>query len=509
MIFEFTSPDGKTYEVEGPDGSTREEAFQQLQAKIGQDSPTNTNLNRARVVGTAAVGELGNLATIPHKVLQGMDWLRGKLDPENAAKYEGWRQERERDAPSVKDFIENKLGLPTDSEAEAKRLGVKRDDTLKALEAGVKMTAGMGALGAGRRASAITGLAAGAGHAVGDEAGEIVGAFAGPLVAGKLASRAAARQQSKAAPTPEQLSQKADDAFARMRQADAVVSEPALARLGARIEADLARQNFTPAVHTQTATIAKELGDLLNKGPATYTLAGGLGRAGVPGPVRFDQLHGFRQVINAGIGNSVPNSADARLLSRLKSKLDDFLSNLKQADAVSGNPLKAAAALTEGTAAYRQYAKSQEIAQLMEKARINAPGFSQTGMDKAIRDQFKSLANSPRRLRLFSHTEQAQIRMIATSTKPMNLIRFFGGMSPKGAITGIAHTASIAANPVVGLPVAGALSAARVAATRSRMNAVKDLEEIIRLGRKVQAPASLPLALPGMGRVGANYLARE
>jgi hypothetical protein len=505
MIFEFKSPEGKTYEVEGPEGSSPEEAFQKLQEHL-KTPDTNTNLNRARVVGTAAVGELGNLATIPHQILQGMDWLRGKLDPENAAKHEESRRERERDAPSVKDFIENKLGLPTDPGAEAKRLGVTRDPNLKAIEAGAKMAAGMGALGAGRRATALTALGAGVGHATGGEAGELAGAFAGPLVAGKLASRAAAR---KAGPTTEELGKKADDAFAQMRQADAVVSESALARLGTRIEADLARQSFTPSVHTQTATIAKELGDLINKGPASYTLAGGLSRAGVPSAVKFDQLHGFRQVVNEGIKNSVPASADARLLSRIKSKLDDFLSNLTQADAVSGNPLKAAAALKEGTAAYRQYAKSQEIAQLMEKARNNAPGFSQTGMDKAVRDQFKSLANSERRMRLFTPSERAQIRMIAKSTKAMNLVRFFGRMSPKGALTGVAHTAAIAANPAIGLPIAGALSAARVVATRSREKAVKDLDEIIRLGQRAPVPPALPLALPGLGMVGANYLSRE
>lgn len=34
--FEFTSPDGKTYEVEGPEGATEEQAFQMLQTELGQ-----------------------------------------------------------------------------------------------------------------------------------------------------------------------------------------------------------------------------------------------------------------------------------------------------------------------------------------------------------------------------------------------------------------------------------------------------------------------------------------
>lgn len=35
-VFEFTSPEGKTFEVEGPDGSTKEQAFAILQQRIGQ-----------------------------------------------------------------------------------------------------------------------------------------------------------------------------------------------------------------------------------------------------------------------------------------------------------------------------------------------------------------------------------------------------------------------------------------------------------------------------------------
>lgn len=34
--FEFTSPDGKTYEVEGPEGATEEQAFQMLQTELGE-----------------------------------------------------------------------------------------------------------------------------------------------------------------------------------------------------------------------------------------------------------------------------------------------------------------------------------------------------------------------------------------------------------------------------------------------------------------------------------------
>jgi hypothetical protein len=34
--FDFTSPEGKTYSVEGPEGATQDQAFQILQQHIGQ-----------------------------------------------------------------------------------------------------------------------------------------------------------------------------------------------------------------------------------------------------------------------------------------------------------------------------------------------------------------------------------------------------------------------------------------------------------------------------------------
>lgn len=34
-VFEFKSPEGKTYQITGPEGATQEQAFQILQQQIG------------------------------------------------------------------------------------------------------------------------------------------------------------------------------------------------------------------------------------------------------------------------------------------------------------------------------------------------------------------------------------------------------------------------------------------------------------------------------------------
>lgn len=47
--FEFTSPQGKTYEITGPDGATQEQAFQILQTQLGQPAPQTPAVQMPRI----------------------------------------------------------------------------------------------------------------------------------------------------------------------------------------------------------------------------------------------------------------------------------------------------------------------------------------------------------------------------------------------------------------------------------------------------------------------------
>lgn len=81
--FEFTSPDGKTYEVNGPDGSTKEQAFAHLQGQIGsapQEKPSSIADAIRSIPGGLAQGVAG-LAGLPgditHLANVGLDKLTG------------------------------------------------------------------------------------------------------------------------------------------------------------------------------------------------------------------------------------------------------------------------------------------------------------------------------------------------------------------------------------------------------------------------------------------------
>ncbi len=61
--FDFTSPDGKTYSVDGPEGSTPEQAFQILQTHLAPVDPISANsLGRSVATGVPIIGGLLNKA---------------------------------------------------------------------------------------------------------------------------------------------------------------------------------------------------------------------------------------------------------------------------------------------------------------------------------------------------------------------------------------------------------------------------------------------------------------
>lgn len=72
--FDFTSPEGKNYSVQGPDGSTPEQAFQILQSQIGGDTPAFDKNDPRFSEGTMAAG----------KAIEGVPFL-GAAEPYAAA----------------------------------------------------------------------------------------------------------------------------------------------------------------------------------------------------------------------------------------------------------------------------------------------------------------------------------------------------------------------------------------------------------------------------------------
>lgn len=77
--FDFTSPDGKTYSVNGPEGATQEQAFAMLNQHLGQAAPATDNslAGSAKALGSglanAAIGTLGTSGDVRQLMASGMN----------------------------------------------------------------------------------------------------------------------------------------------------------------------------------------------------------------------------------------------------------------------------------------------------------------------------------------------------------------------------------------------------------------------------------------------------
>jgi hypothetical protein len=81
--FDFTSPDGKSYSVQGPEGATPEQAFQMLQQHLGSAPPVSMGEDAAKSIGAglgnAAVSTLGLGGDAREIATKGLDLAGSKL----------------------------------------------------------------------------------------------------------------------------------------------------------------------------------------------------------------------------------------------------------------------------------------------------------------------------------------------------------------------------------------------------------------------------------------------
>lgn len=74
-VFTFTSPEGKEYEVEGPEGATESQAFEILQTQLGQQAEPLAQNNEG-----VARGMLGGVGNFGLGVAKGLHDVKGTLD---------------------------------------------------------------------------------------------------------------------------------------------------------------------------------------------------------------------------------------------------------------------------------------------------------------------------------------------------------------------------------------------------------------------------------------------
>jgi hypothetical protein len=170
---------------------------------------------------------------------------------------------------------------------------------------------------------------------------------------------------------------------------------------------------------------------------------------------------------------------DARLAGKIVDELDDSI------EALSTN--------SEARALWARSRRSQMIDQMIHRAKIRAGAhYTQAGMEHALRQEFKTLALNPRRMRGLTAEQKAAIERVAKGGSVENTLRALGKFDPTSSVVSAAGSLGTSAllssiNPAAAaLPVAGFV-AKRLATRATKRNV--DLAREALVGRGLPAPS--------------------
>ncbi len=179
------------------------------------------------------------------------------------------------------------------------------------------------------------------------------------------------------------------------------------------------------------------------------------------------------------------------------------MEGLTKKDVLSGDPQAAMNDLLKARSLWSRMEKADVIDQVFEKAR-NAVGANYTaaGMQTALRQQFRQIANNPKRFGQFNAEEKEMILKIVRGGKTENFMRLVGKLAPRGNISTAIMGGAIYADPSVGIPAWGAAEGSKLISQRAGNKNIAKLDEMVRRG----APLAQP---PGKPPLAPYFAARE
>jgi hypothetical protein len=497
----ITSPDGRKFKVSGP--GTREEALKQVQASYRPPQPEEAppaepeeatrsagdivkNVYGAQTepllaMGSSAVaapvaGLAGVAQGIKNRFSPGMSAADRVEQVQGAMTYEP-RTEGGKAVTGIISYPFEKLAQGADF------AGQKASDLTGSPAIGAAVNTAI------QGAPAVLLRGRGKSGGVADNVSRAPSV--GPSVAGgKAPSPAAAApaagrpsglaQVSRAAPSKEALRKAATDAYKRAEDAGVVIAPESFKTLQVTVSKMLEKEGIDPTLHPATTAALKRINE-------------------TSGSISLSKLETLRRILKDAESTQTP--ADKRLAAKAVDTLDGYADTLGKKDVTAGDP-GAAAAFREARNYYSRARKADELDDLVARAELSAPNFSASGMENAIRTEFRNLAKNQRRMRMFTAEEQAAIRRVAQGGKIENALRMLGKFAPTGVVSTVLSSAGgayIAGPAGFALPLAGA--AARYGATRMTTRNAARANEIVRRGppqkpKAARAPTRQPVPSP-------------
>jgi hypothetical protein len=223
-------------------------------------------------------------------------------------------------------------------------------------------------------------------------------------------------------------------------------------------------------------------------------------------PLSLQELDTLRQVVKDAAAS--PKPAERRIGQLLVGRLDDYMGTLTTKDVLAGDAKTAVNAVREARGLWSRMRKGEIIDDLVDRA-SNATGanYTQAGMETALRQQFRSLANNKSLMRTFTKEEQGAIRRVVRGGPLENVLRLAGKFAIRGPLSGgVSLGVAGFVDPLTAGLIAGTGELARRGAASMTMKNANRVGEAVRSGMVPQStlpamrartllalePASLP-----------------
>lgn len=318
--------------------------------------------------------------------------------------------------------------------------------------------------------------------------GRAVAGLLGAGTMGALEGAAARAKAMGAIPSADEIKAAAKALYARADQAGLRLSQNSFAKAVDDVSLVAQKAGINPIIHPKAHAALTQLENAYGATPS------------------LSDVDTLRRILGAA-GQAI-EPADSFMARIMRDKLDDHLDKLTPADAIAGDPNVGIPALTGARALWKQQSKAETIGDLFERAQ-NAAGanYTQAGMETALRQKFRQLADNKNKFRKFNPDEQAAILKVVRGGTLENTLRLFGKFAPHGLLSTVlgsgagaaigAHFGETTAGAVA-VPMAG--EAARRAASAMTQRNAQNVDALIRAGGTVPKNANVNIPATALTR---------
>jgi len=292
-----------------------------------------------------------------------------------------------------------------------------------------------------------------------------------------------------AIPTRPEIKAASQQAYQRAEQSGGMLPQNNLGGFVTQVEQVLAKEGVDKALHPKTmAAFNRLMEDATRPNVAGHSVQGTETLRRVLSNAETEAI--------AAAGGQV--SSDARLAGQLLDEFDDFIDQQMPSSSAEYQTARSL---------WNVQRKAQDVENLFERAKNQAGQFSMSGMENALRTQFKQLADNPRRFRRFSEDERSAILKVVRGGPVQHALRLVGKFAPTGTVPAIASLAAEGVAPGAGFALAGAGIAGRAGASALRNRSARNVDELVRSGAATAMGRRLTgESLPQLGYLPAATL---